>query len=158
LDQFAQDNGHKISYLPLPIKQFPKWLYEENSDFKFPDNSRWQERSNIHHLNILFSHEIVAMTARTLVMAKNFHKKEAFFETIGTIAGFHPTLWLKQIEQGKVSIYEDSSPKILVKHLVNGFIDGLNIDLAVANEGLRKLHIQEKVVINKNLTKQIYSY
>ena len=46
----------------------------------------------------------------------------------------------------------------MVKHLVNGFIDGLNIDLAVANEGLRKLHIQEKIMINNNITKQIYSY
>ena len=98
------------------------------------------------------------MTAGTLVMAKNKHKDEAFFKTIGTITGCHPTLWLQQIEQGKVSIYEDSSSKILVKHLVNGLIDGLDIDLAVANDGLQKLHIQEKLVINNKLTKQFYSY
>jgi polar amino acid transport system substrate-binding protein len=157
-DQFAKDSGHQISYLSLPIKQFPKWLYEENIDFKFPDNARWQETSNIHQLKIHFSDEIVAMTAGTLVMAKNKHKKEAFFKSIGTITGFHPTLWMKQIEQGKVIIYEDSSSKILVKHLVNGLIDGLDIDLAVANDGLKKLHIQEKLVINEHLTKQIYSY
>jgi len=157
-DQFAKDTGHQISYLPLPIKQFPKWLYAESIDFKFPDNARWQETSNIHHLKIHFSDEIVAMTAGTLVMAKNKHKDEAFFKTIGTITGCHPTLWLQQIEQGKVSIYEDSSSKILVKHLVNGLIDGLDIDLAVANDGLQKLHIQEKLVINNKLTKQFYSY
>ena len=157
-DQFAKDNGHQISYLPLPIKQFPKWLYEENIDFKFPDNERWQETSNIHHLKIHFSDEIVAMTAGTLVVAKNKHKEEAFFKNIGTITGFHPTLWMKQIEQGKVVIYEDSSSKILVKHLVNGLIDGLDIDLAVANDGLQKLHIQEKLVISEHLKKQNYSY
>jgi hypothetical protein len=46
---------------------------------------------------------------------------------------------MKQIEQGKVIIYEDSSSRILVKYLVNGLIDGLDIDLAVANDGLQKL-------------------
>ena len=157
-DQFAKDNAHQVRYLPLPIKQFPKWLYEENIDFKFPDNARWQEDRNKHQLKIHFSDEIVAMTAGTLVVAKNKHKKEEFFKHIGTMTGFYPTLWMKQIEQGKVIIYEDSSSKILVKHLVNGLVDGLDIDLAVANDGLKKLHMQEKLVINEHLTKQIYSY
>ncbi|MFQ3190699.1 MAG: polar amino acid transport system substrate-binding protein [Paraglaciecola sp.] len=157
-DQFAKDNGHQISYLPLPIKQFPKWLYEENIDFKFPDNARWQEASNVHQLKIHFSNEIVAMTAGTLVVAKNQYKEEVFFKNIGTITGFHPTLWIKQIEQGKVTIYEDSSTKILVKYLANGLIDGLDIDLAVANDRLQKLHMKEKFVINERVAKQIYSY
>jgi hypothetical protein len=158
LDQFAKDSGHTISYLPLPIKQFPKWLYEENIDFKFPDNARWQEKSNIHHLSIHFSDPVVAMTAGTLVLAKNKHKEKDFFKTIGTITGFDPTLWKKQIEQGNVTIYEDSSSKILVKHLVNGLIDGLDIDLAVANDGLQKLQIQQKLVLSEKLPKQDFSY
>jgi polar amino acid transport system substrate-binding protein len=157
-DQFAKDNGHQISYLPLPIKQFPKWLYQENIDFKFPDNERWQEKSNINRLNIHFSDEIVTLSAGTLVMAKNKHKDEAFFKSIGTITGFVPTLWMKQIEQGKVTVFEDSSAKILVKYLVNGLVDGLDIDIAVANEELQKLHLQEKVVVSQNVPKQIYSY
>ncbi|AGH44241.1 hypothetical protein [Paraglaciecola psychrophila] len=41
LDKFAEDSGHKITYLPLPINQFPKWFFEEDIDFKFPDNRRW---------------------------------------------------------------------------------------------------------------------
>jgi len=88
------------------------------------------------------------MTAGTLVVAKNQHKKEGFFKSIGTITGFHPTLWLKQIEQGTVTIHEDTSSKILVKNLINGLIDGLDIDLAVANDGLQKLQIKENLVIN----------
>jgi len=157
-DQFAKDNGHQISYLPLPIKQFPKWLYEESIDFKFPDNARWQEANNIHQLEIHFSNEIVAMTAGTLVVEKNQHQDEEFFKNIGTITGFHPTLWLNQIAQGKVTIYEDSSSKILVKHLVTGLIDGLDIDIAVANNRLQQLHLEEKLVISERLATQVYSY
>ena len=158
LDQFAKDNGHTISYLPLPIKQFPKWLYEENIDFKFPDNARWQESTNVHHLNIHFSDPVVAMVAGTVVLVKNQHKEKDFYRTIGTMLGFAPTLWMNQIAQGTVSLYEDSSSKILVKYLVNGLIDGLDIDLAVANDGLQKLNIQQKLVISEHLPKQDFSY
>lgn len=157
-DQFAKDSGYQISYLPLPIKQFPKWLYENDIDFKFPDNARWQVRNNVQHLDIHFSDEIVSLTAGTVVLAKNEFKEEGFFKDIGTVTGFHPTLWLTQIEQNKVALFEDSSPKILVKHLVSGHIDGLDIDLAVANEGLKQLNLQEKLTLNKRVRRQVYGY
>lgn len=157
-DQFAEDSGHQISYLPLPIKQFPRWLYEENIDFKFPDNARWQAKSNIHQLSIHYSDEIVALIAGTVIMEKNQFKEENFFKTIGTITGFEPTLWSLHIEQNKVTIYEDSSSKILVKHLVSGFVNGLDIDLAVANDGLQKLHIHHELIVSDQLAKQVYAY
>ncbi|MEP3415034.1 MAG: hypothetical protein ABJN66_08320, partial [Gilvibacter sp.] len=157
-DQFAKENGHKISYLSLPIKQFPKWLYEEDIDFKFPDNARWQKRNNEHHLPIHFSDEIVAMTAGAIVLAKNKNKAPSFFKTIGTITGFFPTLWVKKVEQGQLKLYEDSSSKILVKHLVSGLLDGLDIDLVVANASLQQLLIQEKLVVSETLPKQTYAY
>ncbi|WP_299075061.1 hypothetical protein [uncultured Paraglaciecola sp.] len=157
-DQFAKDSGHQISYLPLPIKQFPKWLHQENIDFKFPDNVRWQAPNTPQKQKVHFSEGIVALTAGTLVLAKNQHKNEAFFRNIGTITGFYPTLWINQIEQGKVSIYEDASSKILVKHLVNGLVDGLDLDLAVAHDGLKKLGINEKLVINQNVATENYYY
>lgn len=158
LDQFAKDNGHQITYRILPIKQFPKWLYEENIDFKFPDNERWQEINNIHHLTIFYSDEVVEMTAGTLVLAKNNNKDAASIKTIGTVAGFHPTLWLDKIAQGQVILFEDASPTILVQYLINGLIDGLVINLAVANNELEKLHKNEKIVFSNQIEQEIYSY
>jgi hypothetical protein len=133
-------------------------LYEENIDFKFPDNERWQEINNIHHLKIFYSDEVVAMTSGTLVLAKNSNKDAASFKTIGTVAGFHPTLWLDKIVQGKVTLFEDASPTILVQYLVNGLVDGLIIDLAVANNELRKLSLDKKIVYSHQITQEIYSY
>lgn len=158
LDQFAKDNKHQITYLSLPIKQFPKWLYKENIDFKFPDNERWQEINNIHDLKIFYSDEVVAMTSGTLVLDKNSNKDAAFFKTIGTVTGFHPTLWVDKIAQGKVTLFEDASPIILVQYLVNGLVDGLLIDLAVANNALRKLDLNKKIVFSDQITQEIYSY
>ena len=158
LDQFAKDNNHQITYLPLPIKQFPKWLFEENIDFKFPDNERWQEINNIHHLKIFYSDEVAELTAGTLVMAKNSSKNVASFKTIGTVAGFHPTLWLDKIAKGEVTLFEDSSPTILVQYLVRGLIDGLVIDLAVAKNELKKLQLDETIVYSNHIIQENFSY
>lgn len=157
-EQFAADSGHQISFLPLPIKQFNKWLFEENIDFKFPDNQRWQQQPVSQKNSLHFSNDILMMTAGTLVMSENKDKPENFIKNIGTITGFQPTLWMEQIAQGKVKIIEDRSPKILVKQLVHGIIDGLDIDLAVAKFHLSELQLDNKIVISPNITRQVFAY
>jgi polar amino acid transport system substrate-binding protein len=158
LDKFAVDNGHKITYLPLPINQFSKWLFEEDIDFKFPDNRRWQEAWDTRHLNIHFSDDVLRLTAGTVILRKNQHKKQDFFKNIGIITGFLPTQWLEQLKQGKVKIIEDSSPKVLVNQLAHNIVDGLDIDLAVANYHLKELKLQEELVVSQNTSRQVFSY
>ena len=158
LKQFAEDNGHQITFLALPIKQVPKWLYQEKIDFKFPDNERWQKINNVHQLKIFYSDEVVAMKAGTLVLAKNSNKDVENFKAIGTITGFHPTNWLDKIAQGKVALFEDSSPTMLVQYLVKGLVDGLVVDIAVANNELQKLHLDEKIVYSNEIPQENYSY
>ncbi|GAA0858527.1 hypothetical protein [Aliiglaciecola litoralis] len=158
LDQFAKDNGHQIKYLTLPIKQFPHWLFKENIDFKFPDNERWQEINNIHHLKISYSDDVVGMTSGTLVLAKNSHNPITTIKSVGTITGFHPTLWLDKISKGEVALLEDPSPTILVQNLVKGLVDGLIIDLAVANNELKRLNLEEKIVYSQQIPQEIYAY
>ncbi|MFT6899103.1 MAG: polar amino acid transport system substrate-binding protein [Paraglaciecola sp.] len=133
-------------------------MFEENIDFKFPDNKRWQQAWDPRHLDIHFSDDIVRMTAGTVILSKNQHKKQDFFRNIGTITGFIPTQWLEQIKQGKVKIIEDSSPKVLVNQLTHNIVDGLDIDLAVANYHLKELNLQEKLVVSQNTTRQVFSY
>jgi polar amino acid transport system substrate-binding protein len=158
LDKFAYDSGHKITYLPLPINQFSKWLFEENIDFKFPDNQRWQTAWDTRNLEIYYSHDVVRMTAGTVILKKNQHKKQGFFKNIGIITGFLPTQWVEQLKQGKVKILEDSSPKVLVNQLTHNIVDGLDIDLAVANYHLNELKLKEKLVVSQNTSRQVFSY
>jgi hypothetical protein len=158
LNKFAEDNGLQIRYLPLPIKRFSKWLFDDDIDFKFPDNRRWQDQRNTKKVEIYFSENVVYMTAGTVILDKHKDKKEDFFKSIGTITGFHPILWLNQIEQGKVRIIEDTSPKVLVNQLTHNIVDGLDIDLAVANHHLRELALSDKLTISPNTQKQVFSY
>jgi polar amino acid transport system substrate-binding protein len=158
LDKFAEDSGHKITYLPLPINQFSKWFFEEDIDFKFPDNRRWQEAWNTRQLDIHYSDDVLIMTAGTVILRKNQYKKQDFFKIIGIITGFLPTQWLEQLKQGHVEIIEDSSPKVLVNQLVHNIVDGLDIDLAVANYHLNELKLKEELVVSQNTSRQIFSY
>ena len=158
LDKFAQDDGHKITYLPLPINQFSKWLFEENIDFKFPDNRRWQEAWDPRHLDIYYSDDIIRMTAGTVILRKNQHEKQDYFKNIGIITGFLPTQWIEQVKQGNVKIIEESSPKVLVNQLVHNIVDGLDIDLAVANYHLKELKLQKELVVGKNTSRQVFAY
>lgn len=123
-----------------------------------PDNERWQEEPLNQDRKLYFSDDILLMNAGTLVLKKNKNQPESFIRNVGTITGFYPTLWKEQIAQGKVKIIEDTSPKILVKQLVTGIVDGLDIDLAVANYHLQELNLDEKVVISPNASRQVYAY
>ncbi|MGK0305570.1 MAG: polar amino acid transport system substrate-binding protein [Gammaproteobacteria bacterium] len=114
LDKFAEDSGHKITYLPLPINQFSKWFFEEDIDFKFPDNRRWQEAWNTRQLDTHYSDDVLIMTAGTVVLRKNQHEKQDFFKNIGIITSLLPTQWLEQLKKRHVEIIDDSSPKVLV--------------------------------------------
>ncbi|MGS2719360.1 hypothetical protein ACVCDT_02135 [Paraglaciecola aestuariivivens] len=158
LDQFALDSGHKLTYLPLPIKQFPRWLAEENIDFKFPDNEMWPKKFNVVELPISYSDEVVPMVAGTLVLNKHQNVPHTFIKSVGTITGFHTTFWREKIDQGEVTLFEDPSPRILVQYLVNGLIDGLVIDIAVANKELENLNVTERLVYSDKLSQNSYSY
>lgn len=158
LDKFAQDSGHKITYLPLPINQFSKWLFEDDVDFKYPDNRRWQEAWDSRRLNIYYSDDIVRLTAGTVILRKNQHRKQDYFKNIGIITGFLPTQWVEQLKQGSVNIIEDSSPKVLVNQLVHNIVDGLDIDLAVANYHLKELKLEEELIVVRNTSRQVFSY
>jgi len=76
LDQFAADTGHTITYVPLPIKQFSKWLLVHDIDFKFPDNKRWLAPGEEGYPANYYSHDIVYLRAGTAVLKKinNYQK------------------------------------------------------------------------------------
>lgn len=158
LDKFAADNGYTITYIALPIKQFSKWLYENDIDFKYPDNKRWLQHNIKIHEAQYFSDGIVHMRAGTVVLLKNKDKPISFFKNLGMINGFDPSLWGQEIDKKKVHILDDSSPKVLVKHLINGIIDGVDLDIEVANHYLNSLGLDAEVTYSSTFPQYIFSH
>jgi hypothetical protein len=157
LDKFAADQGYTISYVALPIKQFSKWLYENDIDFKYPDNKRWHPANKDHNAEY-FSDDIFYLRAGTVVLLQDQDRPKAFFKSLGMISGFDPTLWKAEIASGKVNILDDSSTKVLIKHLVSGLVDGVDIDIAVAEYYLASLGIEQQLTYSSALPQDVFSH
>ena len=158
LDQFAADHGYTITYLALPIKQFSKWLYINDIDFKYPDNPRWHSANNNEHNAQYYSDDMFHLTAGTVVLLANKQKPKAFFKNLGMITGFDPTLWRADIASQRISLLDDTSPKVLMKHLVNGLIDGVDIDIAVAQHYLASLDLDTPLAYSDALPQEIFAH
>ncbi|WP_131811852.1 type 2 periplasmic-binding domain-containing protein [Paraglaciecola hydrolytica] len=158
LEKFATDNGHTISYVSLPVKQFSKWLHENNIDFKFPDNQRWHDPNVKNNGAEYYSNDVVYLRAGTIVLLKNKEKPKSFFKNLGMISGFDPTLWRAEIANNEINILSDTSPKVLMKHLVNGLVDGVDVDIAVAKFYLNSLGLDHQLTYSVALPQDVFSY
>jgi len=138
LDTFADSQGYKFTYLPLPVKRFERWLVEDRIDFKYPDNSRWYANRNTAK-NFTFSEPTIKLVAGTSVLKSSLNKSKSEFKSIGTLLGFYPTHWIEPIKNGQVKLYEDVSTKLLVQQLIAGHIDGIDIEPSVIHYYLEEL-------------------
>lgn len=158
LDKFAVDNGYSITYLPLPIKQFSKWLYENDIDFKYPDNKRWHGELNEKHSAEYFSNDIFYLRAGTVVLQENVNRPKVFFKSLGLITGFDPTLWKAEIARKEIDVLTDNSTKVLVKHLASGLLDGIDVDINVANYYRASLGINKQITYSDTLPQEVFSH
>lgn len=154
---FFESQQLPYQFVALPVKRFDKWFIEENIDFKFPDNERWRGE-NSKQLNIKFSAPVIALVAGTFVTKENKNISREDVDSLITIYGFSPTLWQTDINQGKVKLYEDTSPLSIVKHLLDGNAIATNIDPNVIRANLQRLGKEGEVVLAENIIHQRYHY
>jgi len=156
LDEFGRQYNHTFHYVALPIKRFERWLVEEDIDFKYPDNVRWSSDRELYS-QFTFSNSTIKLVAGTITL-NEFKGGRDNLKVLGTLLGFHPTLWMEDIKAGRVTLYEHSSTMVLLQQLLRGQIDGINLEQSVVNYHLTKLGKQNEVKINKNFTYQVYDY
>jgi hypothetical protein len=158
LDSFAASKGHKFTYLPLPIKRFEKWLFEDEIDFKYPDNPRWYADDSTSK-ELTFSQSSVWLIAGTSVLKSSLNKKKSELKSVGTLLGFYPTTWIDEIKSGQIKLYEDASTKMLVQQLIMGHIDSIDIEPSVINYYLEELgKPSDTVVIDRSYKYDIYGF
>lgn len=158
LSTFFTRQGYQFKFISLPVKRFDRWYVEETIDFKFPDNERWRTGES-KKLNVTYSQPVLKLTAGTYVLQKHQDKTTEAIKRLGTILGFYPTLWHESILDNSVKLVEATSPYSLVKHLLHGNIDGVNIDKNVITHNLKALQVNEnQVVLNENITHETYAY
>ena len=162
LNEFARQYNFDIQFMPVPIKRFSRWLIEEQIDFKYPDNVRWNNKliiddKRVNTDNFIYSDSTIKLVAGTITpVEKPINPND--FKVLGTLLGFHPTQWIKQIENKRVTLYESSSTLVLLQQVLRGQIDGLDIEPSVANHHLKLLGKPGALAINKNFTYEVYDY
>jgi hypothetical protein len=157
LNTFFRTYNYQVKFLPIPIKRFDKWFIEQNIDFKFPDNQRWQS-SDSPKLDITYSEPVIWLTAGSFVLKKHQNKPREWVTSLGTIIGFSPTLWLDRLSTNQTAVLEEHAPMSIVRHLLRGNIDATNIDINVINACLEKLNKPGEIILAKNMPHERYAY
>lgn len=155
LNEFGRQYDHHFTFQPLPIKRFEKWLINDNIDFRYPDNLDWYGDSPLKN-KLTFSNATVQLVSGTLTRASFTRNNEPI--VLGTVLGFYSSPWFELIESGKASKYENSSTTVLVKQLLSGQLDGIDIDLSVVNHQLALMGEQGAVIINRQFEYDVYHY
>ncbi len=158
-DAFAAEYGYKFIYYPMPVKRFGMWLFEKDIDLKFPDNARWNENEIVSRLTenkLVYSKPVIDLVAGTITVDAELSDRSSV-KVLGTLLGFFPTLWLDDISEGQVTLYESSSTMMLIQQLIRGQLDAINLEPNVVNYYLKKLN-QPTISINKNFKYEVYAY
>lgn len=158
LSAFFRLQGYQFKFVALPLKRFDKWYVEEAIYFKFPDNERWRTGES-KKLNITYSQPVLHLTAGSFVLKKNKNKPRKAIKRLGTILGFFPTLWDDRVENNSLKLVETSSTYSLIKHLLYGNVDAVNIDKNVIDYNLTLLQQDvDAIVLNKHVKHEGYAY
>jgi len=158
LSTFFRHQGYQFQFVPLPVKRFNKWFVEENIDFKFPDNERWRTPES-KKLNVTYSQPVLSLIAGTFVLKKNKNRPRKTIKSLGTMFGFYPTLWLDRVQNNSLKLVESNSTFSLVKHLLYGNIDAINIEKNVIDYTLKQMQQDaDAIVLNEHIKHERYSF
>jgi hypothetical protein len=158
LSAFFNYRGYKFQFVSLPVKRFDKWYVEENIDFKFPDNERWRTVES-KKLKVAYSQPVLYLIAGSFVLKKNKNLPEHAIKSLGTMFGFYPTLWIDRVQNNTIELVESYSTFSLVKHLLHGNVDAINIEKNVIDYTLKLMGEEEDtIVLNKQIKHERYAF
>jgi polar amino acid transport system substrate-binding protein len=131
-DTFGKDAGIRFEYRPFPVPRLYANFFADRVDFKFPDNAKWQGDLR-RGKNIIHSDPVMAYIDGTLVPAAMLGKGEARVKTLGTVTGFTPWNWKRQIDARQVTVTENANFAALAQQTINGRVDAAYGSVAVMN-------------------------
>lgn len=137
LDMFADSKGIQFKYKKHSIKKlFSNFLNTQSIDFKYPDNSYWQERMK-KGKNVIYSYPVAEYIDGVMVRPENLGRGITKFKKLGTVRGFTTWEYIEMLEKREIQLAESNSFTNLIKQTIKGRIDGAYFNVAVANHQLQ---------------------
>lgn len=137
-NEFAKQSGHTFTYLSYPIKRLRRKILAKSVDFIYPDNPKWTPSTALKE-NKTFSNPVITAIGATLVLAEREAKGLTHFTSLSLPRGFRPVKWVKLISQDKVHAIEVHDAKAALQLVINGRVDGADVELNVANYLLQQM-------------------
>jgi polar amino acid transport system substrate-binding protein len=132
LDAFAQQQGIRFRYLPLPINRlYVAFLKEQVLDFKYPDNPRWKPELRAA-VKISYSLPLVVSEEGAMVLPKNKGRPLGQLKSLGTALGFTPWPYVDDIARKRIALTVNNGFDSLLRRVMAGHIDAVYINVDVA--------------------------
>jgi len=136
LDAFARKQGLRFKYRPLPVRRLFRDFYEFGvCDFKFPDNPTWQVGIK-SRAKPVYSKPVVDVLEGLMALPSNRDRPLDEIRRLGTIQGFSPWPYAKQIDSGHMQLTQTNSTESLVRMAMLGRVDAIFHAVPVVEESL----------------------
>jgi len=136
LDEFAKASGHTFTYKPLPAKRLISHFLEGKLDFKYPDSIKWAPGIKKGH-TLTYSDSTVEYIDGLMRLPANKDLNMNSFTTLGTLRGFTPWVYMDNINNGKLKVYETNNMKALVSMTESKRVQAAYMNVTVARYYMR---------------------
>ena len=158
LDAFAKERGYRFEYKAFPVKRLFAVFFQEQVDFKFPDNPYWQSELRTGK-TVTYSGSVVTYIDGALVRPELKDATPDKIKTLGTVAGFTPWAWMDLIKNKQVTLRENASFTALAQQVAAKRVDAAYASVAVLNYQLDNvLKTPGALVFNSKLPHSKDSY
>ena len=157
LECFFNSQNLTVTFVPLPLKRFNQWYIENNIDFKYPDNEDWRRDETVK-LPVIYSTEVIKLTAGATVPFKLMGRPRNQIKRLGTVLGFHPTMWSDRIESKQTIMLSDPNVLSVVKMNINGIVDVINLDYSVIHYHLKQMKRPKALIMDSTLPHRAYGF
>ncbi len=138
LDAFADSQGYRFDYRPLPVARLYRTFFAGELDFKYPDNPDWQA-SKRQGVDVLYSDPVASYIDGVLLPPANQGKGAEHLNSLGTVRGFTPWDYLDAIERGRLKVREVTTFKQSLLQGINRRVDGVYMNVDVGRYQLDKV-------------------
>ncbi len=145
LDAFAVAEGIQFNYRLRPIRRMMLEYLEGQYDFAVPDNPNWNLPLKRGRL-IYYSEPLLEFADAVFVRAKDRDMTSAEMDSYGTIAGFTPWKFREPIARGELKLETAPNPTSLIRMLLSGRVDTINLAMPVARFHFQALDVGNRLV------------
>lgn len=151
LQAFANSKQYQLDIKTYPARKLLEKMVNNEIGFRYPDNPEWRHTFRRKWKNIYYSERVAQFTDGTLVRGPNNSTDARPINTIGIIRGIEPTAYLHWLNQGKVRAKEIPDFDSMVKHILQGEIDGGYYNIEVGLHALKIMGVENDLQYDRNL-------